>query len=145
MKLIIDERTGWEYELKGDYYYPTGRVQKNGVITPGEPPENNQPEEEKPVGIWGSAAFAFPPAIQEIVVSRFVHVRKAEYLPCRSRQSGRGFFPSAGKRNGRTGRRDRNAQSRKPDGLGAADEQHPGTGDGNREPGFDLQLTCNNT
>ena len=34
MKVIIDERTGWEYELQGDYYYPTGRVQKNGVMTP---------------------------------------------------------------------------------------------------------------
>ena len=52
MKRIIDERTGWEYELQGDYYYPTGRVQKNGVMTPSEQPENNQPEEEKPVGIW---------------------------------------------------------------------------------------------
>ncbi|MBQ6419813.1 MAG: TnpV protein [Clostridia bacterium] len=52
MKRIIDERTGWEYELKGDYYFPTGRVLKNGVMNPSEPPENNQPEEEKPVGIW---------------------------------------------------------------------------------------------
>lgn len=52
MKLIIDKRTGWEYELRGDYYYPTGRVQKNGVMNPSKPPENNQPEEEKPVGIW---------------------------------------------------------------------------------------------
>ena len=53
MKRIIDERTGWEYELQGDYYYPTGRVQKNGVMTPSEPPEDDEPEEEKPVGIWG--------------------------------------------------------------------------------------------
>ena len=27
-KTIIDERTGWEYELKGEQYYPTGRVVK---------------------------------------------------------------------------------------------------------------------
>ena len=53
MKRIIDERTGWEYELQGDYYYPTGRVQKNGVMTPSEPPEDDEPEEEKPVGVWG--------------------------------------------------------------------------------------------
>ena len=33
-KFIIDECTGWEYELKGDYYYPTGRVRKNGIIVP---------------------------------------------------------------------------------------------------------------
>ena len=31
-KHIIDERTGWDYELKSDYYYPTGRIMKNGVI-----------------------------------------------------------------------------------------------------------------
>ena len=31
-KYIIDERTGWEYELKGEYYYPTGRIMKKGVL-----------------------------------------------------------------------------------------------------------------
>ena len=51
MKLIIDERTGWEYELQGDYYYPTGRVQKNGVMTPET--VDDEPGEEKPIGIWG--------------------------------------------------------------------------------------------
>ena len=52
-KTIIDERTGWEYELKGDYYYPTGRVQRNGVLTPSELPEDIGPGEEKSVEIWG--------------------------------------------------------------------------------------------
>ncbi len=52
-KTIIDERTGWEYKLKGDYYYPTGRVQKGGIMTPGDPPEDNGPEKEKPIGVWG--------------------------------------------------------------------------------------------
>ena len=51
MKRIIDERTGWEYELQGDYYYPTGRVQKNGVMTPEA--VDDEPKEEKPVGVWG--------------------------------------------------------------------------------------------
>ena len=51
MKWIIDERTGWEYELQGDYYYPTGRVQKNGVMTPET--VDDEPEEEKPIGVWG--------------------------------------------------------------------------------------------
>ena len=50
---IIDERTGWEYELKGDYYYPTGRVQKGCVMTPNELPEDNGPGKEKPIGVWG--------------------------------------------------------------------------------------------
>lgn len=44
-KTIIDERSGWEYELKGEQYYPTGRVVKNGVMTPAEMPEDNAPEE----------------------------------------------------------------------------------------------------
>ena len=47
-KTIIDEHTGWEYELIGNQYYPTGRVQKNGVMTP----ETVEPEETS-VGIWG--------------------------------------------------------------------------------------------
>ena len=57
MKLIIDERTGWEYELQGDYYYPTGRVQKNGVMTPET--VDDEPEEEKPIGIWGQRHLRF--------------------------------------------------------------------------------------
>lgn len=52
-KFIIDERNGWEYEQIGEQYYPTGRVMKNGALTPSEPPEDNEPEEEKPIGIWG--------------------------------------------------------------------------------------------
>ena len=52
-KSIIDERTGWEYELKGEQYYPTGRVMKNGALTPSELPEDNEPGEEKPIGVWG--------------------------------------------------------------------------------------------
>ena len=52
-KTIIDERTGWEYELIGEQYYPTGRVMRNGALTPSEPPEDNEPEEEKPIGVWG--------------------------------------------------------------------------------------------
>ena len=50
-KKIIDERNGWEYELKGDYY-PTGRVQRDGVMTPNELPEDNGPEKEMQIGIW---------------------------------------------------------------------------------------------
>ena len=52
-RFIIDERAGWEYELKGEQYYPTGRVMKDGVMTPLEIPEGNEPEEEKHIGIWG--------------------------------------------------------------------------------------------
>lgn len=58
-KTIIDERTGWEYELKGDYYYPTGRVQRNGLMTPSELPEDNGSGEEKPIGVWGQRYFRY--------------------------------------------------------------------------------------
>ena len=52
-KTIIDQRIGWEYELIGEQYYPTGRVMRNGVLTPSELPEDNGPGEEKPIGVWG--------------------------------------------------------------------------------------------
>ncbi len=31
---MIDERTGWEYELIGEQYYPTGRVMRDGRLQP---------------------------------------------------------------------------------------------------------------
>ena len=58
-RLIIDERTGWEYELKGEQYYPTGRVMKDGVMTPSEIPEENKPEKEHYIGVWGQRHAAF--------------------------------------------------------------------------------------
>ena len=56
-KLIIDERTGWEYELQGDYYYPTGRVMRDGVLTPET--VDNDPEEEQFIGVWGQRHLRF--------------------------------------------------------------------------------------
>ena len=50
-RLIIDKHTGWEYELQGDYYFPTGRVMRNGVLTPET--VDNGPGEGKQVGVWG--------------------------------------------------------------------------------------------
>ena len=53
----IDERTGWEYELKGDYYYPTGRIMKNGVLSPET--IDNEPEEQYNIGVWGQRHLLF--------------------------------------------------------------------------------------
>ena len=50
---MIDERNGFEYELIGEQYYPTGRRMIDGVMTPSEPAEDDEPEEKKPIGIWG--------------------------------------------------------------------------------------------
>ena len=49
----MNERTGWEYELIGEHYYPTGRVMRNGVMMPSELPEDKESGEEEPIGIWG--------------------------------------------------------------------------------------------
>ncbi len=56
-KYKIDERTGWEYELKGDYYYPTGRIMRNGVLTPET--VDNEPEEKYDIGVWGKRHLRF--------------------------------------------------------------------------------------
>ena len=58
-RCIIDEHTGWEYELNGDYYYPTGRVQSGGVMTPNELPEDNGSEDETPIGLWGQRQLRY--------------------------------------------------------------------------------------
>ena len=52
-KTIIDERTGWEYELKGKQYYPTGRVMRDGRLQPEMVDEDNGPEKEIFIGVWG--------------------------------------------------------------------------------------------
>ena len=58
-RFIIDERNGWEYELKGEQYYPTGRVEKNGVMVPTEIPKENRPEDEKHIGVWGQRRLRY--------------------------------------------------------------------------------------
>ena len=51
-RTIIDERTGWEYELIGEQYYPTGRVIKHGQLYPETVDMDNEPEEGKNIGVW---------------------------------------------------------------------------------------------
>ncbi len=58
-KYVIDERNGLEYELKGYYYYPTGRRMINGVMTPSEPPKDDELDTECYVGIWGQRHLQF--------------------------------------------------------------------------------------
>ena len=43
-KHISDERTGLSYELVGDYYFIAG---------------DNEPEEERPIGIWGQRRLQY--------------------------------------------------------------------------------------
>ena len=57
-KIMIDERTGWEYELIGEQYYPTGRVMRDGRLQPetvdtdDEPEKDNWPEKDIIIGVW---------------------------------------------------------------------------------------------
>ncbi len=51
-KTIIDERNGWEYELIGEQYYPTGRVIRDGRMQPETVDAGDEPEEEKYIGVW---------------------------------------------------------------------------------------------
>lgn len=41
-KYITDERTGLRYELVGDYYLIAG---------------DDEPEEDRPIGVWGSGIY----------------------------------------------------------------------------------------
>lgn len=71
-KYIINEHNGWEYELKGEQYYPTGRVIKNGVQTPPKDPEDNNPSDELFVGSWGQRHAAFLKTHQRSVYDEFL-------------------------------------------------------------------------
>ena len=46
--------------MKGEQYYPTGRVMMDGVMTPQKFPEINEPEEELcPLGVWAQRHLRF--------------------------------------------------------------------------------------
>ena len=45
-KTIFDERNGWEYELIGDQYYPTGRVMRDGRLQPETVDVGNEPDKD---------------------------------------------------------------------------------------------------
>ena len=45
-KIIIDERNGWEYELIGEQYYPTGQIMRDGKLQPETVDADNVPEKE---------------------------------------------------------------------------------------------------
>ena len=87
-KIMIDERNGFEYELIGDYYYPTGRRMIDGVITPSEPPEDDEPEEEKQIGIWGQRHLRYIKQYKKnLYFDLYVSGRLNEYLAEIDRQA----------------------------------------------------------
>ena len=58
-KTIIDERSGWEYELIGEQYYPTGRVMRDGRLDPKMVDADYEPKDEKPIGVWAQRHLRF--------------------------------------------------------------------------------------
>ena len=51
-KTIIDKHTGWEYELIGEQYYPTGRMMRDDKLQPETVDDDSELEKEKHIGIW---------------------------------------------------------------------------------------------
>ena len=80
-KTIIDERTGWEYELIGEQYYPTGRVMKDGRLQPETVDDDNEPEEEKHIGVWAQRHLRYIKQYKKnLYFDLFVFGRLNEYL-----------------------------------------------------------------
>ena len=92
-KTIIDERSGWEYELIGEQYYPTGRRMIDGVMTPmnaalaadcGIRPtcETLDPATRSPVdGIEVQAARGENGDVGFVVCNRTLSARAVRFLP----------------------------------------------------------------
>lgn len=80
-KTIIDERNGWEYELKGDYYYPTGRVMQDSRLDPETVDADYEPEKEKPIGVWAQRHLRYIKQYKnKLYFDLFVSGRLNEYL-----------------------------------------------------------------
>lgn len=80
-RTIIDERTGWEYELIGEQYYPTGRMMRDGRLQPKTVDADNEPEAEKPVGIWGQRHLRYIKQHKKnLYLDLYVSGRLNEYL-----------------------------------------------------------------
>lgn len=70
-RFIIDERNGWEYELKGEQYYPTGRIMKDGCLQTEKADGNNEPEKEIQIGVWGRRHGEYLKKHQKLVYDEF--------------------------------------------------------------------------
>ncbi len=81
-KYIYDEKNGLWYELQGDYYIPCLTYQ---------PKKNNSPS------VCGASASAVSERTSQAYIYQFAHKREAERIPCRDRQTGKGYVPSVDK------------------------------------------------
>ena len=123
-KYIYDEKNGLWYELQGDCYLPCLKLPK---------------EESRHIGIWGQRHLRY--LVSQGMLLHSADKRQTERLPCRHKRASRGNVPSAGKTTCRKGGRNGSTQSRKPNAVGAENEQHPQRCYGNRCKRFDLRIT----
>ena len=80
-KTIIDKHTGWEYELIGEQYYLTGRVMRDGRLQPETVDDDNEPEEEKHIGVWAQRHLRFiKQHKKKMYFDLFISGRLNEYL-----------------------------------------------------------------
>ena len=117
-KYITDERTGLKYELVGDYYLIAG---------------DDEPEEEqKPIGIWGQRHLRYLKEHRRVRYANLLTIGKLNDYLADLNEQGRSNVFSACKAACRKGRRNGGPQSRKPDALGAENEQSSKCRYGNR-------------
>ena len=86
-KTIIDENTGWEYELIDEQYYSTGRVMKDGRLQPETVDADNgseedyEPKEEKYIGVWAQQHLRYIKSHKKnLYFELYVSGRLNEYL-----------------------------------------------------------------
>lgn len=85
-KIMIDERNGWEYELIGEQYYPTGRVIRDGRSQPetvdaDDEPENDHGPEEQNIGVWAQRHLGYIKQYKKnFYYNLYVSGRLNEYL-----------------------------------------------------------------
>lgn len=73
----------------------------------------------------GQAAFEVHQTAPQNPIHQSADKLQTHRLPRRHRRAGRGYVLSVGKTTRRKGRRNRTAQSRKPNAVGEANEQYP--------------------
>ena len=81
-KYIYDDKNGLWYELQGDYYIPC-------LILPAE--------KEQPIGLWGQRHLHYLKEYHRLTYTNLLTSGRLNELPCRDRQTGKGYVPSVDK------------------------------------------------
>ena len=90
---IIDERSGWEYELIGEQYYPTGRVMRDGRLDPETVDADDEPEKESFIGVWAQRHLRYIKQYKKnLYFDLFVSGQLNEYLAEIEAQAEEMFF-----------------------------------------------------